>query len=124
MARSWMCGLTALGLVGCSGGGTGTGEDSTGTGCTTEDYYVEVGTGEFQFETLSDGDVVTMVHGPQGGWHIWTSVVTHGSEPEVRIRPAIEAPDLGIRVTDPDLESFVALVYDDATCEGHGWNRS
>ena len=122
MARSWM-GLAALGLGACSGGATDTGDGTTGPGCAAEDYSVEVGTGEFQFESLSDGDVVTMIHGPQGGWHVWTSVITHGSEPEVRIRPAIEAPDLGIRVTDPDLESFVALVYDDAACEGTHWGE-
>jgi hypothetical protein len=124
MARSWMWGALAVGASGCAGGGSGTGDDgTTGTGCGAEDYFVEIGTGEFQYESLADGDVVTMIHGPQGGWHVWTSVVTHGSEPEVRIRPAIEAPDLGIRVTDPDLESFVALVYDDAACEGTHWGE-
>jgi hypothetical protein len=35
---------------------------------------VDIGTGEISFEPLSDGGEVTLVHGPQGGFHIWTSV--------------------------------------------------
>lgn len=43
---------------------------------------VEVGTGEWQFEPLVDGQEVELAHGAQGGWHLWTSVRTLGLEPE------------------------------------------
>jgi hypothetical protein len=35
---------------------------------------VEVGTGENSFVELTDGDAVTIIKGPQGGYHIWTAV--------------------------------------------------
>ncbi|WP_437720318.1 hypothetical protein [Sorangium sp. So ce861] len=42
----------------------------------------ELGTGEWQFEPLADGQEVELAHGAQGGWHLWTSVRTLGLEPE------------------------------------------
>ena len=33
-----------------------------------------IGTGEYAWESISTGDEITMVHGPQGGWHILGSV--------------------------------------------------
>ncbi|WP_437565905.1 hypothetical protein [Sorangium sp. So ce542] len=42
----------------------------------------ELGTGEWQFEPLADGQEVALAHGAQGGWHLWTSIRTLGLEPE------------------------------------------
>lgn len=38
---------------------------------------VDVGGGMLEFEELSDGQEVDLVYGPQGGFHIWTSVRVH-----------------------------------------------
>lgn len=35
---------------------------------------VEVGTGEWQFESFEDGDALPLVRGSQGGHHVWISV--------------------------------------------------
>ncbi|WP_437629944.1 hypothetical protein [Sorangium sp. So ce854] len=72
------CSTSAAGLVvllalapGCAGGDE---PPAQGT--------AELGTGEWQFEPLVDGQEVELAHGAQGGWHLWTSVRTLGLEPE------------------------------------------
>ena len=42
---------------------------------------VEIGTGESQFETLADQQQVTMVHGVQGGYHVWMALKAQGLDP-------------------------------------------
>ncbi len=44
--------------------------------CCARDPEVELGVGEGCHEPLSEEGCVTMVHGPQGGWHIWFSFQT------------------------------------------------
>jgi hypothetical protein len=108
-------------LIGCSGGdGTTKGSDSgEPAGCTAQDLTVEVGTGELEYEPLEDGDPVTLVYGPQGGWHIWFSVLTHFSESEVKLLPVVTETEMGVTVTPEDQqELFVALEYDEPACEG------
>ncbi len=39
---------------------------------------VEVGTGEWEFVPLVDGEEVTLTAGSQGGFHVWTSVRSAG----------------------------------------------
>jgi hypothetical protein len=48
--------------------------DDTGWSCAEGSPHVEIGTGEEGFVALIPGDSVTMVHGPQGGWHLLGSV--------------------------------------------------
>lgn len=74
--------LAGLTLVACAG------EEPAG------ELAIELGTGEWQFEPLVDGQSVRLVHGAQGGWHVWTSVRTTGVDPEhVRL-------ELGMRLAD------------------------
>ncbi len=42
---------------------------------------VRVGTGELAWEALGEGDALTVVHGPQGGYHVLGSVRTAGLNP-------------------------------------------
>ena len=35
---------------------------------------VEVGIGSVDFERIADGDGVPIIHGAQGGYHVWTAV--------------------------------------------------
>lgn len=35
---------------------------------------LEIGTGAVDFAALADGDAVELIHGSQGGYHIWTAV--------------------------------------------------
>jgi hypothetical protein len=40
----------------------------------------ELGTGEAEFEPLTDGQVVPIIHGAQGGYHVWLSAQVLGLE--------------------------------------------
>lgn len=59
--------------------------DDTGWSCADEGPHLEVGTGEEAYEALTSGDPVTMVHGPQGGWHVLGSVRIWNMAPIVDI---------------------------------------
>jgi hypothetical protein len=67
------------------------------TGCPTpEDCFVEppmveIGTGDEVFEPLAVGAPLTMVHGPQGGWHLLVSS---------RVSYTTESVDIDLIVTD------------------------
>ncbi|MEQ1564884.1 MAG: hypothetical protein ABMA64_04545 [Myxococcota bacterium] len=110
----WLVGA----VVGC--GGPPSDSDSGNTdSCTSEAIQLEVGTGEMQFLKLAAGDPVTLVHGPQGGWHVWTAIQSKFSEPEVSILPSITVPSMGGLTLSGDQQAqFVALLYDEATCDG------
>ena len=41
---------------------------------TPSTLVVEVGTGESDWMPLRDGDTVSMIAGPQGGFHVWTAI--------------------------------------------------
>jgi hypothetical protein len=66
-------------VTGCAGLGTGDALDplptpgDAGAGGAGM-LHVEIGTGVELYEPLSDGAPVDVVLGPQGGFHIWTSV--------------------------------------------------
>ncbi len=57
--------------------------DTDGTtetdGCPTDELAISPGTGAFEYVPLADGDPVTIVHGPQGGWHIWVAGALTGT---------------------------------------------
>lgn len=69
-------------FTGCAGLGTGDALDPLpmraldDAGADAE-LRLEVGTGVELYEPLSDGAPVDVVLGPQGGFHIWTSVRVH-----------------------------------------------
>src|SRR4029434_4969109 len=68
------------------------------TGCSMDAVSqpaVELGTGESHFEELIDGQDVTLIHGPQGGWHVWMSLRAQEIDP-MRV---------GLRVMTQVLES-------------------
>ena len=74
-----------------------------------------VGTGEYAWESLSAGDEVTMVHGPQGGWHILGSVRIDAMYENVEIHYTITDGPSGVVVSDNNY--FVQQVPVDG-CEG------
>jgi hypothetical protein len=83
----------------CAGLGTGDGLDPLPAaglreGGTAEELRVDVGTGVALYEPLSEGAPVDVILGPQGGFHIWTSVRVQD--------PALEVAriDLSVRFAD------------------------
>ncbi len=93
------------------------GLDDTGTeGCFASSPVLEIGTGAQEYEALRAGDSVTMVHGPQGGWHMLGSVRLHNMDQIVEIHFTITDVDSGVVVSDNSYR--VALVMDEE-CAGY-----
>ncbi len=67
-----------------------------------------------QFESVEDGDTLPMIHGIQGGWHVWVAVQVNNPTMDagsltIELQPADEsAPpqttSLGVRFDPPDAE--------------------
>lgn len=66
-----------LALAGCSGGKDTGPTDDTGT-VPKLDPALELGTGDIEFVPIADGDTVFVVFGPQGGYHINSSLRVQG----------------------------------------------
>lgn len=103
-----------------SGEGAGTsgndGSDGTDLGCFADPASVEVGTGDSDFEVIESGAAITMVHGPQGGWHMLGSVRTHNMSEIVRVHFTVTHDESGVVVADNTYN--VATIYDEAACVG------
>lgn len=76
---------------------------------------VAVGGGADAFEATSDGAALTMVHGPQGGWHVLASARIANTDPIVSIHYTIDVASRGARISDNLLR--VQIVEVDA-CTG------
>jgi len=76
---------------------------------------VEIGTGEAFFVDLPSGSALTMVHGPQGGWHMLASVRVTGTRPEVHIQYEIEHRETGAIISD---NSYNLALLMDEECSG------
>lgn len=85
-----------------------------------ETAALEIGTGTWRFEPLEDGDEIPMVHGAQGGWHLWVAVRTNGMEArigrlEIELQPADESAPaqstaIGISLDPPDAEGRMSYL--------------
>jgi hypothetical protein len=118
------CWLWAVALAGCSGSPKDDGSTDKGEpgGCATGEIVLEPGTGNDAYEPLVEGDTITIVHGPQGGWHVETAGFVKSSEREIAIFPVIRTED-GLQITTNSQPEFKALVgYDEAVCEGTFFN--
>lgn len=73
--------LAAASQAACVSGTTDSGDTgprtiplgSMAAECAEYPATVAVGTGSMAYEPLQDGDPATIVHGPQGGWHVLAS---------------------------------------------------
>jgi hypothetical protein len=54
---------------------------------------LEVGTGKDNFVTLRETDTIEIIHGPQGGWHLWGALRTKGLTPPLTVDYAISLPE-------------------------------
>jgi hypothetical protein len=85
--------------------------------CRCEDPTMTIGTGEFAWEDLHDDAPLTMVHGPQGGWHMLGSARVCGTRNVVTLHFTITHDESGTLVSDNTYR--VALVNDPGGCCGH-----
>lgn len=68
--------------------------------CACDVPTVEIGGGDIAFVEASDGMPATMVHGPQGGWHLLGSARMVNFAPIVTIHYTVTAVALGTVVSD------------------------
>lgn len=78
--------LLSFVCVGCAPDDTGARE-----GCSADPATLEVGAGSLAFESAADEAALTMVHGPQGGWHVLASARVTGMGPIVSLHYTIDA---------------------------------
>ena len=83
--------------------------------CACADATVEVGGGESGFEGVDDGARVTMVHGPQGGWHVLAGAHFANFNPIVILHYTIAVQPEGVLVSD---NTYRVLMVQDSECTG------
>ncbi|MEQ1571636.1 MAG: hypothetical protein ABMA64_38765 [Myxococcota bacterium] len=84
------------------------------------------GTGETAVEPLVVGQELTIVNGPQGGWHVWTAAELTGFGPEITVLGSVVATANGAVLASATSEpvwmdlsvSPGDWTYDPATCAG------
>lgn len=108
-----------LTLVACTAAGTDTG--STGSAGPCEDGpAVLVGNGESGHVSLVEGQDVVMVHGPQGGWHIWYSFVAYNFGPIVDYTITGRDEDLGLEIVEESL-AVATVPLESIACGAQVW---
>lgn len=83
---------------------------------------LELGTGTARFVPLADGDEVAMVHGAQGGWHLWISARATGMASAMGSLEIAHGPADG---STPLEVTRAGVTFDPADAEGRrtslGW---
>ncbi len=65
----------------------------------------ELGTGSWRFEPLVDGQDVELVHGAQGGWHMWISLRVTGAEVDhAKVHLTMESSDARLAPQEATVE--------------------
>ena len=95
-------------FLGCSGDRPIDSGDTSAPGCFGDAPALTIGSGEYEWVDLTDQGPVTMVHGPQGGWHMLGSARIDNTEPIVRIRFSISVKDSGAVIAD---NTYTCLLY-------------
>ena len=131
MRLAW---IVACGLWGCGGGpgdsgmGSTTGATSgqttgsvtgstttsglttgTTTGTVPPTEWIVVGNGDDEHLPLSNGDYVTIVHGPQGGWHIDVSGEVYGTGVVVGLLVSATRTEDDVVVASNSTATFIQL---------------
>jgi hypothetical protein len=83
--------------------------------CRCFEPALEIGTGLEVYEEIVD-DSLTMVHGPQGGWHLPAAVRVHNTRNVVAIQATVTDVETGIPVTTE--LSYRVQVVDEGSCSG------
>lgn len=103
-------------LIGCSGDRLLDSGDTSEPGCFGDAPALTIGSGEYEWVDLSAQSPVTMVHGPQGGWHMLGSARIDNTEPIVRIRFSIVVKDSGAVIAD---NTYTVQMIRDQDCSGY-----
>ena len=98
-----MRGLVALLLALTACGGDPAAEQPPGMAT------LELGTGSWRFEPLEDGQDVELVHGAQGGWHIWISLTVSGASVA---HPVVTLSMVPVDASRPAQDTSLPLAFD------------
>jgi len=82
--------------------------------------WIELGAGKYIFETITDGDAIELVAGPQGGWHVDVSLRFAGFGPH-GIMLTYEAVDLTGQTLSYVTKAL--LSKKSVLSDGDGWQR-
>lgn len=97
---AWPGGAARLVAVGLAAGCPSGDDSADPLACDSLPPAVSVGNGDTAHVPLQDGDPVTMVHGPQGGWHVWVSLAVTNLGPDLRIHITLEDLTRGDAMAD------------------------
>ena len=103
-----------LTLLACTGDPVDTSDEAVDP-CFVDEPTLTIGSGEYKWEDLSEGDEVEMVHGPQGGWHMLGSARIAHTESVVRIRFNIWLKDSGLVISE---NAYTVQMIRDQDCSG------
>lgn len=94
---------------------------AAGAGCAAEvgEGILELGTGEWRYEPLEDGQEVPIIHGAQGGYHVWVSARALGVDGE-RVHMLLETEPMD--ASRPPEQSTVDIRLDETT-DGSGMRQ-
>jgi hypothetical protein len=110
--RTLLLGL-ALGLLGCA---------SSNVVPEPTEARLELGTGTARFVPITDGAELEMIHGAQGGWHVWVSVRAEGITQGTGTLEIEHGPADG---SAPMQRTRVGVMFDPADAQGRraslGW---
>ena len=106
----------ALLLLGCTGDHPQDSNDTADPSCFADAPALTIGSGEYDWVDLSQQSPVTMVHGPQGGWHMLGSARIDHTEPIVRILFTIKVKDSGVVIAD---NTYTVQMIRDQDCSGY-----
>lgn len=110
------------------------GEDPPDTGtvdpCAGSAPTLSLGTGQFAYEPLLEGDRIVLTNGPQGGWHLWTSARLTGVNPVLSVLGTAKDLETGeLLAGSDDLPVTLDLsepgvgTYDPGSCAGEFYGQ-
>lgn len=68
--------------------------------CGCAEPELVLGDGAEPFKAFQQGQEAMIVHGPQGGWHVWASVQVRNTDPFLQLHYTIDTVPDQIRVSD------------------------
>jgi hypothetical protein len=84
--------------------------------------WAELGTGEWRYEPLAPEQEVPIIHGAQGGYHVWVSVRATGLAPDpVRMILETEPVDASRAIERSDVPTHMQPATDGDMVELLGW---
>lgn len=111
--------MLLLWLWGCVGNGESGADTGASTGNCLGEPLVEIGDGTDPFKGLQADASHVMTHGPQGGWHMLSSVRVTNTDDIVSIHYTIDVLPEMTRVSD---NKYRVQLKDIGNCQGTYWN--